>query len=105
MEKEGDIIKNQLSFVNILDDAQIVIKKEKSEESKKSETSGQLYNVLLQYTSRLKMKAMIDRNLLQAKLLSNKLSPSNLFEKTGMVTNIRPQNIIRFYEKALKSLK
>jgi len=51
------------------------------------------------------MKAMIDRNLLQAKLLSNKLSPSHLFEKTGMVTNIRPQNIIRFYEKALKSLK
>jgi hypothetical protein len=51
------------------------------------------------------MKAMIDRNLLQAKLLSNKLSLSGLFEKTGVVTNIRPQNIIRFYEKALKSLK
>jgi hypothetical protein len=47
LEKEGELIKNQLSFVNILDDAQIVIKKEKSEEMKKSETSGQLYNVLL----------------------------------------------------------
>ena len=64
LDKEGELIKNQLSFVNILDDAQIVIKKEKSEEMKKSETSGQLYNVLLQYTSKLKMKTSIDRNLL-----------------------------------------
>lgn len=38
--KEGELIKNQLLFVNILDDAQLVIKKEKSEESKKSEQSG-----------------------------------------------------------------
>lgn len=37
LEKESDLIKNQLLFVNILDDAQLVIKKEKSEEMKKSE--------------------------------------------------------------------
>jgi hypothetical protein len=40
LEKDSDLIKNQLLFVNILDDAQIVIKKEKSEEMKKSEQSG-----------------------------------------------------------------
>jgi hypothetical protein len=47
LDKESELIKNQLLFVNILDDAQIVIKKERSEEMKKSEQSGQLYNVLL----------------------------------------------------------
>lgn len=56
--------------MNIVDDAQLVIKKEKAEETKKSEQSGQLYNVLIQYTQRLKLKATADRNLLQAKLLS-----------------------------------
>jgi hypothetical protein len=32
-----------------LDETQIVIKKEKQEESKKSEATGQVYNVLLNY--------------------------------------------------------
>ena len=36
--------------MNILDDAQVIIKKEKAEESKKSEQSGQLFNTLVQYT-------------------------------------------------------
>ena len=35
-----ELIKNYLDFVNILDDALLVIKKEKAEESKKSEQSG-----------------------------------------------------------------
>jgi len=35
--------------VNTLEEASLVIKKEKAEESKKSEQSGQLYNVLLGY--------------------------------------------------------
>jgi len=35
--------------VNTLEDAALVIKKEKAEESKKSEQSGQLYNILLGY--------------------------------------------------------
>ena len=63
-----------LRFVNVIDDAQIVIKKEKAEELKKSEQSGNLYNILLQYTQKLKLKASIDRNLLQAKMLSQKLN-------------------------------
>lgn len=48
---------------------------------------------------------MIDRNLLQAKLLSQKLDVNKIFEKTQVIMNIRPQNIIRFYEKAIKSQK
>lgn len=44
-----ELIKNYLNFVNVLDDAQVVIKKEKTEESKKSEQSGQVFNILIQY--------------------------------------------------------
>ena len=96
-----------LRFVNVIDDAQIVIKKEKAEELKKSEQSGNLYNILLQYTQKLKLKASIDRNLLQAKMLSQKLNIQALFTQ-GHKENqgtIRPQNIVRFYEKALKSMR
>jgi hypothetical protein len=45
----GHQIKSYLQLVNILEDAALVIKKEKAEESKKSEQSGQLYNILLAY--------------------------------------------------------
>lgn len=65
--KIGELIKGYLKLVDIIDDAQSVIKKEKAEESKKSEQSGQLYNILIIYTQRLKIKASVDRNLLQAR--------------------------------------
>jgi len=50
--------------VNTLEDASLVIKKEKAEESKKSEQSGQLYNVLLGYVQKLKLQSALERNLL-----------------------------------------
>ena len=59
-----ELIKNYLNFVNVLDDALLVIKKEKAEESKKSEQSGQVFNILVQYIQRLKLKMSVDRNLL-----------------------------------------
>ena len=65
--KIGELIKGYLKLVDIIDDAQSVIKKEKAEESKKSEQSGQLYNILIIYTQKLKIKASVDRNLLQAR--------------------------------------
>ena len=40
--------------MNILEDATLVIKKEKTEESKRSEQSGQLYNTLISYVQKLK---------------------------------------------------
>jgi len=46
-QNHKELINNYLKFVNTLDDAQLVIKKEKAEESKKSEQSGQLYNFLV----------------------------------------------------------
>ena len=39
-KQNTDQISNYLNFVNILDDALLVIKKEKAEESKKSEQTG-----------------------------------------------------------------
>lgn len=42
-------LENHLQLVNVLEDAALVIKKEKQEESKKSEASGQIYNILLNY--------------------------------------------------------
>lgn len=48
----------------------LIIRKEKAEELKKSEQSGQVYNFLLAYCTKLKLKASIDRNLIQAKLLA-----------------------------------
>jgi hypothetical protein len=39
----------------VTEDAQTVIQKEKAEESKKSDASGQLYNVLLNYVQKIKL--------------------------------------------------
>ena len=50
--------------MNILEDATLIIKKEKAEESKRSEASGQIYNVLLNYIQKMKFQGAIDRNIL-----------------------------------------
>lgn len=59
--------------MNTLEDAALVIKKEKAEESKKSEQSGQLYNVLLGYVQKLKLQSALERNILQARNLGKKI--------------------------------
>lgn len=87
----AELIKNYLNFVNILDDALFVIKKEKAEESKRNEQSGQVFNILIQYIIRLKQKASVDRNLLQARLLAQKLDANQLFNPTKQLTAaVRP---------------
>ncbi len=48
-------IRNYLQLVNILEDAVLVVKKDKAEESKRSDASGQLYNILLMYVQKLKL--------------------------------------------------
>lgn len=101
---DKDLIANYLKFANILDDAILVIKKDKAEESKKSEQSGQVYNYLIAYCNKLKNKASVDRNLLQARILANKLSIEHVFQ-SKLGSSIRPQNIIRFFEKAMKAIK
>jgi hypothetical protein len=88
--------------VNILEDATLVIKKEKTEESKRSEATGQVYNILLSYVQKLKQQGSIERNLLQARSLAQKIKLETLFSSTKLKSELRPQNIVRFIEKALK---
>lgn len=88
---------------NLLDDCQLVIKKEKAEESKRSEATGQLYNVLINYVQQQKLIASRDRNILQATSLSAKIEPETIFSAKKLKSENRPQNVVRFYEKALKS--
>jgi len=97
------LLENYLQLVNILDDADLVIKKEKTEESKKSEASGQLYNILLSYVQKQKLSASIERNLLQAKTLAKRIDLDTLFSNTRLKSELRPQNVVRFIEKALKA--
>jgi len=105
----GQQIKSYLQLVNILEDAALVIKKEKAEESKKSEQSGQLYNILLSYVQKLKLQSALERNLLQAKTLGKKILQAGeaiLFggaQYHKLKSDLRPQNVVRFYEKALKA--
>jgi hypothetical protein len=96
-------IENYLQLVNILEDAIIVIKKEKAEESKKNEQSGQLYNILISYIQKIKLQSSVDRNVLQATTLAKKISLDLLFSNTKLQSELRPQNIVRFIEKALKA--
>lgn len=78
----------------MLDDATFLFQKEKRKEIKISEASGQVYNVLLQYALYLTKQTNMQRTLLQAGQLSQALvveAPKGA------------QNIVRLYEKALKS--
>ena len=107
-------VKAYLQMVNLLDDSTLVIKKEKVEESKKSDASGQFYNILLSYVQKLKLQVMIDRNVLQAQHLASKMDIDMLLKQVGSNSKeakmtlagqqqVRPQNIVRFIEKALKA--
>jgi len=68
-----------MQLVNILEDSSLVIKKEKAEESKRSDASGQLYNTLLSYVQKLKLQCSVERNLLQAKALAKRIQLNTLF--------------------------
>ena len=100
-----DLIKVCLDTVNILDDATFLITKEKKEESKLSEASGMLFNVLLNYVQKLKMEVAKKRNLLQAYDLAACIKIDQIFSSRHekLKSELRPQNIVRFIEKALKA--
>lgn len=77
------MVKDYLQVANLLDDSTQVIKKEKVEESKKSDASGQFYNILLSYVQKLKLQVMIDRNLMQAENMASKLDLQTLLQQVG----------------------
>jgi hypothetical protein len=80
----SDAIGNYLDLTNQLDECVNVIRKEKAEESKRSEASGQLYNILINYVQKMKLAISIDRNLMQAKIISEKVDSSILFSNTKL---------------------
>lgn len=81
------------------------MQKEKQEEQKKSDTSSSLYNTLIQAVNKTKLAISRERNLSQAKLLAEKIDMAVLFDakQDKLVKELKPQNVIRFIEKALKS--
>lgn len=81
---------------NTLDDAILAIKKERKEEAKRSEAAGALYNTLLSYIESIQKQTAVLRCTLQAKLLQ---------QHVNWETPHGTHNIIRLYEKALRSQK
>ena len=54
----------------------------------------------------MKLQSSIDRNLLQARTLAKRIKIETLFSsKSKLKMELRPQNIVRFIEKALKGYR
>ena len=53
-------------MANCIEEAEHVVKKEKVEESKRSDESGQLYNILFQYLNKLRSQNNLKRYLFNA---------------------------------------
>ena len=89
----------------MLDETLTIVQKEKQEEQKKSDTSSSLYNTLIQAVNKTKLAISRERNLAQAKSLAEKIDMAVLFDarQDKLVKELKPQNVIRFIEKALKS--
>jgi len=51
----------------------------------------------------MKLQSSIERNLLQAKVLSKRIDLDSLFSNAKLKTELKPQNIVRFIEKVLKA--
>ena len=75
----------------------------------RSEASGQLYNSLLAHVQLMKLTSSKERNMLQAETLARQLDMDVLLgsgfgnKKEKLTREQKPQNIIRFIEKALKA--
>jgi len=74
----------------VLEESQQLIRKEKQEESKRSEASGQLYNVLVNFVHHQKLLASRERNLLQAQHLANKIELTAIFATQKLKSELRP---------------
>ena len=106
---QNKLISLQLNLINMLDEVVQLITKEKKEEQMRSDASGQLYNSLLAHVTFMKLTNTKERNLLQAETLARQLDMDVLLgsgfgnKKEKLNKEQKPQNIIRFIEKALKA--
>ena len=61
--------------------------------------------MLVNFIQQQKLLTSLERNLLQAESLEKKLEISAIFAHQKLKSEMRPSNIVRFYEKTLKAHK
>lgn len=98
-------IEKYTSLLHVIEDCIVIIQKEKSEEIKKSEASGTLYNLLLGYVGSIKSLSILERCLLKAFAYAENIPLAQVFTKQKLRASQRPQIVMKLFDKALKSLK
>jgi hypothetical protein len=98
-------IDNYTHLLHTIEDCVVIIQKEKAEETKKSEASGTLYNLLLAYVSKIKNTSILERCLLKAFAYAENIPLAQLFTKQKLRAAQRPQIVMKLFDKALKALK
>lgn len=100
-----DKIDSHTSLLHIIEECVVIIQKEKTEETKKSEASGTLYNLLLKYVTRIKSNSILERCLLKAFAYAENIPLDQVFTKQKLKSAQRPQIVMKLFDKALKTLK
>lgn len=100
-----DKTKNQTDLLHIIEECTIVIQKEKTQETKKSEASGTLYNLLLGYVNKIKNTSILERCLLKAFSYAEYIPLGQVFTNQKLKAAQRPQIVMKLFDKALKALK
>ena len=100
-----DKIDNHTHLLHIIEDCLVIIQKEKTEETKKSEASGTLYNLLLGYVGTIKNTSILERCLLKAFAYAEVIPLAQVFTKQKLRAAQRPQIVMKLFDKALKALK
>lgn len=105
--KQESLVSTLLKLCEVIDETCLLVTKIKKEEQSRSEASGSFYNTIAQKLLLDKTDATYQRNLLQAHLIASQIDLNDgIFspiEKKGLSKDSRPQNVIRFLEKALKA--
>lgn len=98
-------IEKYTSLLHVIEDCLVIIQKEKSEETKKSEASGTLYSLLLGYVGSIKSQSILERCLLKAFAYAENVPLAQVFTKQKLKASQRPQIVMKLFDKALKSIK
>ena len=84
IEAQEDSPSKHSDIIKTVEECIVVINKEKTEEAKKSEGSGALFNVLLQYVNKIKLTAILDRSLDKAFTLAHEIPIEVVFGRTKL---------------------
>ena len=98
-------VKAHTDLLHVIEDCIVIIQKEKTQETKRNEASGAVYNLLLSYVKKIKQTSILERCLLKAFSFVEELQLSQVFEKQKIKGNCRPQVIMKLFDKALRALQ